>query len=82
VGRIDELALFYMKSRGIDGPTARRLLTYAFAAEVIERIELDAVRAGLEALTLRRFTGAETDGSSVESTTGALVEAAGVGADR
>ena len=56
VGRIDEMALFYMKSRGIGAQMARELLTYAFAADVIERIELDAVRTGLEALTLRRFT--------------------------
>ena len=56
VGRIDEMALFYMKSRGIGADLARELLTYAFAADVIERIELDPVRMGLEALTLRRFT--------------------------
>ena len=56
VGRIDEMALFYMKSRGIGTELARELLTYAFAADVIERIELDQVRTGLEALTLRRFT--------------------------
>ena len=56
VGRIDELALFYMKSRGIDRDTARRLLVYAFAADVLEQIELTPVREGLEALALRRFT--------------------------
>jgi Fe-S cluster assembly protein SufD len=60
VGRIDEMALFYMKSRGIGAQMARELLTYAFAADVIERIELDAVRTGLEALTLRRFTREES----------------------
>jgi Fe-S cluster assembly protein SufD len=60
VGRIDEMALFYMKSRGIGTQLARELLTYAFAADVIERIELDSVRTGLEALTLRRFTREET----------------------
>ena len=56
VGRIDQMALFYMKSRGIGEQLARELLTYAFAADVIERIELDPVRTGLESLTLRRFT--------------------------
>ena len=55
VGRIDQTALFYMKSRGIDQRTARELLTYAFAADVIEGIELVPLREGLEALTLRRF---------------------------
>ena len=56
VGRIDETALFYMKSRGIDPATARELLTYAFAADVLERIEVEGVRTELEALALRRFT--------------------------
>ena len=56
VGRLDETSLFYMKSRGINARTARELLTYAFAADVLETIELDAVRHGLEAATLRRYT--------------------------
>ena len=58
VGRIDETALFYMKSRGIPNSEARKLLTYAFAAEVLETIPVDALREGLERLTLERFTGA------------------------
>ena len=56
VGRLDETALFYMKSRGIQSRTARQLLTYAFAADVLETIELEPVRNGLEAATLRRYT--------------------------
>ena len=55
VGRIDQTALFYMLSRGIERRAARELLTYAFAADVLEQIELAPVRDGLEALTLRRF---------------------------
>ncbi|MEJ7810153.1 MAG: Fe-S cluster assembly protein SufD [Gemmatimonadaceae bacterium] len=58
VGRIDEVALFYMKSRGISAEAARRLLTYAFAADVLEQIEIPEVRVGLEQVTLERFTGA------------------------
>jgi Fe-S cluster assembly protein SufD len=58
VGRLDEVALFYMKSRGIDRVTARELLTYAFAAEVLERIPLDALRIELEAQAMKRFTHA------------------------
>ena len=56
VGRLDETSLFYMKSRGINARTARELLTYAFAADVLETIELAEVREGLEAATLRRYT--------------------------
>ena len=58
VGRLDETSLFYMKSRGINARTARELLTYAFAADVLETIELAEVREGLEAATLRRYTAA------------------------
>jgi len=57
VGRIDQTALFYMKSRGINSDLARRLLTYAFAAEVLETIEVDVVKTRLERATLERFTG-------------------------
>jgi Fe-S cluster assembly protein SufD len=59
VGRLDEQALFYMKSRGVSRDLARRLLTYAFAADVLETIEQDAVRRGLEDMTLRRFIKVE-----------------------
>jgi Fe-S cluster assembly protein SufD len=55
IGQIDEMALFYLKSRGIDNALARRLLTYAFAADVLETIELDEVREGLERMSLERF---------------------------
>jgi len=55
VGQIDETALFYLKSRGVPNALARRLLTYAFAADVLETIEIDDVRNGLERMTLERF---------------------------
>jgi Fe-S cluster assembly protein SufD len=59
VGRIDQTALFYMKSRGVGDEMARKLLTYAFAADVLETIEEASVRDALEALTLERFAGVE-----------------------
>ena len=55
IGQIDQSALFYLKSRGIDNMTARRLLTYAFAADVLETIAIDDVRVALEQATLERF---------------------------
>jgi Fe-S cluster assembly protein SufD len=55
VGQIDQTALFYLKSRGIDNALARRLLTYAFAADVLETIEVGEIRDGLERMTLERF---------------------------
>ena len=59
VGRLDEMAWFYMKSRGLDAETARRLLIYAFAADVLETIEHAEVREGLERITLERFVKTE-----------------------
>jgi Fe-S cluster assembly protein SufD len=61
IGRLDETALFYMKSRGISSAHSRDLLTYAFAADVLETIEVEAVREGLEQLTLRRYTRVEQE---------------------
>jgi Fe-S cluster assembly protein SufD len=55
VGRLDEMALFYMKSRGVNAESARRLLIYAFAADVLETIEQPEVRETLERMTLERF---------------------------
>lgn len=60
VGRLDEAARFYMRSRGIPDRETRQLLTYAFAAEVLETIPLEPLRDALERLTLARFTDAPT----------------------
>jgi Fe-S cluster assembly protein SufD len=57
VGRLDDTALFYARSRGIPVETAERLLTYAFAAEVIEEVALEPVRQELERLVLERLGG-------------------------
>ncbi|MDB4906737.1 MAG: FeS assembly protein SufD [Gemmatimonadetes bacterium] len=59
VGQLDQVSLFYMKSRGVGNELARRLLTYAFAADVIETLEQPSVRDELEAITLARFNVAE-----------------------
>lgn len=39
VGDLDEAALFYLLSRGIEPDTARRMLIEAFVAEVIDQVE-------------------------------------------
>jgi Fe-S cluster assembly protein SufD len=57
VGRLDELARFYARSRGIPAPAADRLLRYAFAAEVIEEVALAPVREELDRLVLERLGG-------------------------
>jgi Fe-S cluster assembly protein SufD len=55
VGQLDEVALFYARSRGIPAADARRVLTYAFAAEVIQEVALEPVRAELNRLLLERL---------------------------
>lgn len=56
VGRLDPVGLFYMRSRGVGVEQARKLMTYAFAADVLETIEDETIRTALEELTLERFT--------------------------
>jgi Fe-S cluster assembly protein SufD len=48
VGQLDETALFYLRSRGINYKDARALLIYAFAEKVIESIPLPTLRKSLE----------------------------------
>jgi Fe-S cluster assembly protein SufD len=55
VGQLDEVSLFYAQSRGFPLAEARRMLTYAFAAEVIEEVALEPVRAELNRLLLERL---------------------------
>jgi Fe-S cluster assembly protein SufD len=57
VGQLDDRMAFYLKSRGIGAAAARQLLTYAFAADVLETIELEPLRVALERLALERFVG-------------------------
>jgi len=57
VGRLDEMAMFYLNSRGLGRETARTLLTYAFAADVLETIALEPVKQELEKMVLSRFAG-------------------------
>ena len=44
VGQLDEEALFYLQARGIDKTTAKGLLLYAYAGEVLDKIEDDSLR--------------------------------------
>lgn len=55
VGQLDESMLFYLRSRAIDEETARSLLTFAFADEVISHIKLDAVRKRLESVVVGKL---------------------------
>jgi len=55
IGQLDQDAIFYLRSRGIGVATARSLLTYAFASEVINRIKIEPMRAQLDRLLADKF---------------------------
>jgi Fe-S cluster assembly protein SufD len=55
VGRLDDRARFYARSRGLPVAVADRLLTYAFAAEVVDEVTLLPVRTELDRLVLDRL---------------------------
>jgi Fe-S cluster assembly protein SufD len=48
VGQLDAEQLFYLKSRGLPDAQARRLLTYAFGAEIVDRVPVKSLVAQLE----------------------------------
>ena len=48
IGRLDEKALFYLRSRGIDAGDAREILIRAFAGELVGRLRVEPVRERLE----------------------------------
>jgi len=47
VGQMDDEELFYLKSRGLNETSAKELLMYGFALEVIENIEIKSLKKQL-----------------------------------
>ncbi len=54
VGQLASEEVFYLRSRGLSEAAARDLLTYAFGAEVIDRIPVASLRRQLERAVLER----------------------------
>lgn len=48
IGQLDDDAIFYLRSRGIPEASAKSLLTYAFANDVVQRVKLDVLREQLD----------------------------------
>ncbi len=55
IGQLDEDALFYLRSRGLGDETARSLLIHAFVSDIVSRLTVSPVRAGLECLLFTRL---------------------------
>jgi len=58
VGQIDADALFFLCSRGFSEASARNLLTHAFAAEIIAKIQVPSLVETLSLTILERMDGA------------------------
>jgi Fe-S cluster assembly protein SufD len=54
VGQLDAEQLFYLRTRGLDIDSARALLTFAFANDVVGRIPLEPLRTELEQRIIQR----------------------------
>ncbi|MEQ8926252.1 MAG: Fe-S cluster assembly protein SufD, partial [Fulvivirga sp.] len=54
-GQLDEDALFYLRARGLSKDSARALLLYAFAIEVLETVKLEPLKNFLENLISERL---------------------------
>ena len=59
MGQLDEDAVFYLRSRGIGQEAARSLLTWAFASDIVERIQVEPVRKDLEEFLFARLPKGE-----------------------
>jgi Fe-S cluster assembly protein SufD len=57
IGQLDSEEVFYLQSRGLTEAAARNLLTYAFGAEVIDRIPIASLKQQLEQTVLEQTTG-------------------------
>jgi Fe-S cluster assembly protein SufD len=55
VGQLEEEELFYLLSRGLNEKLARNLLTYGFAEEVINKIEISSIKKQLDEAVLHRL---------------------------
>jgi Fe-S cluster assembly protein SufD len=57
VGQLDDNALFYLRSRGIDKRQARLMLMFGFAHEVIQNIKVEALQERMDNLVMQRLKG-------------------------
>jgi len=57
VGQLDSEEIFYLESRGLSKESARKLLTYAFATDIINRVPVASLRQQLEKIVLNQTQG-------------------------
>jgi Fe-S cluster assembly protein SufD len=59
VGQLDDASVFYLRSRGVDSESARSLLIYGFANDIIRRVDVPEMRDRIEHLVLNRLPHGE-----------------------
>lgn len=55
VGQLDEKSIFYLQSRCIDEETARNMLTFAFANEMVDKVKIKSLHDRVLEQVLLRF---------------------------
>ncbi len=55
IGQMNEEAIFYLQTRGIDENSARGLLVFAFANDVLQRVKVEPLRQQLERIVIDRL---------------------------
>ncbi|MGI8469101.1 MAG: Fe-S cluster assembly protein SufD [Pyrinomonadaceae bacterium] len=55
VGQLEEEELFYLLSRGLNETLAKNLLTYGFAEEIVNKIEIESIKKQLDEAILNRL---------------------------
>ncbi len=56
IGRLNDEELFYMRSRGIGEESARTLLTYAFASDILGAMKVKPIQCQIDLVLLNRLT--------------------------
>ena len=59
VGRLDEEAYFYIRSRGVPNELAKSMLIHAFVSDVIEKIKIEPLRLQINHLIFEHFKRVE-----------------------
>jgi Fe-S cluster assembly protein SufD len=55
IGQLDAESMFYLQSRGIGQREARELLIFAFARDVVDRVQVEPLRNTLESALYEKF---------------------------
>lgn len=64
IGQLDDTAIYYLRTRGIELREARRLLTDAFAQSIVARAPIESVRERLAALVAERLAALSAEGDA------------------